>query len=92
MSYIYICIYIKGMLYRFLHELKKRNLTCKTVSLMTKPPAETVFTNFSLSFLLLVNRYAASGFPLEIIISKHSSNLSTFLQNKKDKSVMLHVS
>ena len=55
----------------------KRNLTCMVVSLITTPPAEIQATNCSLSFLLLENKYAASGFVPEFTISKLSSNLST---------------
>ena len=45
---------------------------------MTTPPVDTVLTNSSLSFFLLVNTYAASGFDLELIKSMPSSTFSTY--------------
>lgn len=56
--------------------------TCKVTSLMTTPPAETLFTNCSLSCFLLVNKYAASGFDFELIKSMPSSIFSTYIINR----------
>lgn len=64
---------------------REREVTCIVVSLMTKPPAETVFTNSCLSFLSLVNKYAARGFVPEFMISKLSSSLSTCSPKSKEK-------
>ena len=76
-----LCQYAKG-----------RILTCKAVSLMPMAPAEIQATNRSLSFLLLVNKYAASGFAPELTTSKLSSTLSTCSSPKlrQEKDCVLH--
>jgi len=55
----------------------RTNITCRVVSLTSKPPAETFLTNCSLNFSSLVNTYAARGLSPELIISRLSSSLLT---------------
>lgn len=59
-------------------------ITCKVVSLISRPPADIFMTNSSSSFLLLVNRYAASGFSLELMNCIESSTLLTFTKEQQD--------
>ena len=82
--YMYIYMHVYGRKRVYYMWVQERILTCKATSLMSKPPAETFLTNASLSFLLLVNKYAASGFSPELIILKLSSRLSTLTNHMED--------
>lgn len=57
-------------------------LTCIAVSFTTKPPADILLMKSSFSFLFFVNRYAASGFSLDLMMLKLSSTLLTFAGKK----------
>ena len=61
----------------------RTNITWRVVSLTSKPPAETFFTNCSLNFLSFVNIYAARALSPEFITSRlSSSSLTCYTQQK----------